>query len=77
MLGNGNYSIPSFAIFIFGALLLPDLWTTFYKDYINGRNSKPIICNNIGFRASIFRPNAKPENVSGNRSITLQQTFKF
>ena len=23
MLGNGNYSIPGFAIFIFGALLLP------------------------------------------------------
>jgi hypothetical protein len=42
MLGNGNYSIPSFAIFIFGALLLPDFWTTFYKDYINGRNSRPI-----------------------------------
>ena len=42
MLGNGNYSIPSFAIFIFGALLLPDLWTTFYKDYENGLNAKPI-----------------------------------
>src|ERR1043165_783495 len=24
MLANGNYTIPSFAIFIFGALLLPD-----------------------------------------------------
>jgi len=42
MLGNGNHSIPSLAIFIFGALLLPDLWTTFYKDYKNGQNSKPI-----------------------------------
>ncbi len=42
MLGNGNYSIPSFAIFIFGALLLPDLWTTFYKDYTKGKRSKPI-----------------------------------
>ncbi len=42
MLGNGNYSIPSFAIFIFGALLLPDLWVTFYKDYKNGLNAKPI-----------------------------------
>src|SRR5688572_30678993 len=30
MLGNGNYSIPSFAIFIFGAFFLPDLWVTFY-----------------------------------------------
>jgi len=42
MLGNGNHSIPSFAIFIFGALLLPDLWKTFYKDYKNGKNSKLI-----------------------------------
>ena len=42
MLGNGNYSIPSFTIFFFGALLLPDLWATFYKDYKKGRNSKPI-----------------------------------
>jgi hypothetical protein len=42
MLGNGNYTIPSFAIFIFGAILLPDLWVTFYKDYKNGLYSKPI-----------------------------------
>ncbi|MEJ8818469.1 hypothetical protein [Lacibacter sp. H407] len=42
MLGNGNYSIPSFAIFLFGALLLPDLWATFFKDFKNGLNSKPI-----------------------------------
>src|ERR1044072_2341793 len=27
MLGNGNHKIASFAIFIFGALLLPDLWS--------------------------------------------------
>lgn len=42
MLGNRNYSIPSFAIFIFGALMLPDLWKTFYEDFKNGRNTKPI-----------------------------------
>lgn len=42
MLGNGNYTIPSFAIFIFGIALLPDLWSTFYKDFILGRNSKQI-----------------------------------
>jgi hypothetical protein len=42
MLGNGNYSLPSFAIFIFGALLLPDLWATFYRDFRNGQNAKPI-----------------------------------
>jgi hypothetical protein len=42
MLGNGNCSIPSFSIFIFGILFLPDLWTTFYKDFLNGRRAKPI-----------------------------------
>lgn len=42
MLGNGNYSIPCFAILIFGALLLPDLWLTFYKDFKRGMQSVPI-----------------------------------
>jgi hypothetical protein len=42
MLGNGNYTIPTFAIFFFGVLLLPDLWKTFITDFKNGRNSKPI-----------------------------------
>ncbi|MEG5111040.1 hypothetical protein QUB32_30930 [Microcoleus sp. AT8-A4] len=42
MLGNGNYSIPSFAIFIFGAMFLPDLWSTFYRDFKSGQNAKPI-----------------------------------
>lgn len=39
MVGNGNYSIPSFAILIFGAILLPDLWLTFYSDFKKGRKS--------------------------------------
>lgn len=42
MLGNGNYSLPCFTILIFGAILLPEQWSTFYKDFINGQNSKPI-----------------------------------
>jgi hypothetical protein len=42
MLGNGNYSIPSFSIFIFGVIFLPDMWATFYEDFKNGRKSKPI-----------------------------------
>ncbi|WP_298516652.1 hypothetical protein [uncultured Kordia sp.] len=36
MIGNGNYSIPSFAIFIFGAFLLPELWMIFYSDFKKG-----------------------------------------
>ena len=39
MVGNGNYSIPSFAILIFGAILLPELWRTFYSDFKKGKNS--------------------------------------
>ncbi len=42
MLGNGNYTIPCFAILGFGAILLPDLWSTFYHDYKKGRKSIPI-----------------------------------
>lgn len=42
MIGNRNYSISVFAIFIFGALILPDFWTIFYQDFMKGRNSLPI-----------------------------------
>lgn len=71
MIGNGNYSIPSFAIFLFGALLLPDLWSTFYKDYKRGRKSLPISkwtieeyahCQTSLLREKVFdyEPEAKP-----------------
>lgn len=42
MIGNGNYSLPSFLIFFFGAILLPELLPTFYKDYSRGRHSLAI-----------------------------------
>ncbi|MGC4041826.1 MAG: hypothetical protein QM710_13855 [Flavobacterium sp.] len=42
MLGNGNHTIPCFAILGFGAMLLPDLWPIFYQDYKKGRDSIPI-----------------------------------
>ncbi|MEM7162229.1 MAG: hypothetical protein AAF487_07270 [Bacteroidota bacterium] len=42
MIGNGNYSFPSFSIFIFGAALLPDLWPTFIDDYQRGKRSIPL-----------------------------------
>ncbi|MEN5231570.1 hypothetical protein [Sphingobacterium faecium] len=47
MLGNGNYSVPSIMIFIFGFMLLPDLWKTFYFDFKKGSKSKPIKTWNI------------------------------
>ena len=42
MLGNGNISIPSLAIFLYGFLLLPNKWRIFYKDYKRGLASQPI-----------------------------------
>lgn len=42
MLGNGNYTIPCFAILLFGVILLPDEWTNFYKDFKSGQKTKPI-----------------------------------
>jgi hypothetical protein len=42
MLGNGNISIPSLAIFFYGFLLLPNKWKIFYKDFKAGLASQPI-----------------------------------
>lgn len=42
MLGNGNWSIPSIAIMLFGATLLPGRWPVFFQDFKNGRRTKPI-----------------------------------
>ncbi len=42
MLGNGNLSIPSIAIFLFGFILLPHMWKQFFKDFKLGYYSEPI-----------------------------------
>jgi len=42
MLGNGNISLPSIAIFLYGFFLLPHKWRAFYKDFKSGLSSQPI-----------------------------------
>ncbi|UZR94598.1 hypothetical protein [Chondrinema litorale] len=42
MLGNGNVTLPSITIFLFGFVLLPYKWRSFYKDFIQGRNTIPV-----------------------------------
>jgi hypothetical protein len=37
MLGNGNWTIPSLAIFVFGFLLLPQHWRLFRADFMLGQ----------------------------------------
>ncbi|MDZ7900064.1 MAG: hypothetical protein U5N85_18835 [Arcicella sp.] len=59
MLGNRNYSVSVFTIFIFGALLLPNFWITFCKDFRRGRKSLPIktwtIENYAHFQVSLLQ----------------------
>lgn len=75
MLGNDNYSIPSFTIFIFGALLLPDLWSTFYTDFKNGQNSKPIKTWTIEEYAHCQTSTLK--QIVENYSYTRQNKFEM
>lgn len=79
MLGNGNYSIPSFAIFFFGALFLPDLWITFYRDFIKGQSSKPIStwtiegyahCQIATLREIVFNYSKSKQNIYDMNSLT-------
>jgi len=80
MLGNGNYSPASFVIFIFGALFLPDLWKTFYRDFMNGRHTQPIknwtieeyaFCQTTTLREIILNSSKQPEQKYGRFSLPL------
>lgn len=42
MLGNGNWSIPSLAIFFYGFALLPFKARTFWADFQKGRKALPV-----------------------------------
>lgn len=81
MIGNGNYSVPSFFIFLFGALFLPDLWLTFYKDFVNGKKAKPISswtieeyahCQTSTLREIVFNYSPSPQN-----NLTMVFITKF
>lgn len=39
MIGNGNWSIPSLAIFLYGVILLPGKWKIFVNDYQEGKKA--------------------------------------
>lgn len=84
MLGNRNYSIPSFAIFAFGALFLPELWKTFYKDFLNGRNAKPIStwtieefahCQTNTLKDIVFNFSPSHQNIYDLRTLTRFGAF--
>ncbi|MBX0293098.1 hypothetical protein K3G63_21820 [Hymenobacter sp. HSC-4F20] len=42
MLGNGNWTLPSLLIFLFGFVLLPQHWAVFRQDFQAGRQCLPL-----------------------------------
>lgn len=79
MIGNGNYSIPSFAILIFGAILLPDLWRTFYSDFKKGKKSigisewtieKYATRNLHKLRAELLKPEFEQKTIFDMKRVT-------
>jgi hypothetical protein len=65
MLGNGNWTLPSLLIFLFGFVLLPNHWRIFWQDFQKGKNSLSIAawtieqyahCDLLQLRQSIAKP---------------------
>ena len=81
MLGNGNYTFPCFAILIFGALLLPDKWLTFYSDFKLGQNTQPIsnwtIENYANFQTSALRKLIMKPSYKTQSTVTMKTISKF
>lgn len=81
MVGNGNYSIPSFTILTFGAILLPDLWLTFYSDFKKGKKTigisewtieKYATRNLTELRTELLKPEFEQKT-----TIDMKQVTKF
>lgn len=87
MLGNGNWSLLSILIFIYGAILLPNRWSLFAVDFEKGSRAIPIKKWTIEafanqsveeLRAGIFNQREKKVSLMKNLSIrTLSQYGSF
>ncbi|WBX75324.1 hypothetical protein PG911_11720 [Tenacibaculum ovolyticum] len=84
IVGNRNYSIPSFAILIFGVILLPDLWRTFYSDFKKGKNSigisewsieKYATRNLTELRAELLKPEFEQKTTFDMKLVTKFGAF--
>jgi hypothetical protein len=84
MIGNGNWSIPSLAIFIYGAILLPSKWKIFKDDFIEGSNAIPIKDWSIDefadkqideLRKQVF--NQRRENMNPIRNLTMREISQY
>ena len=84
MVGNGNYSIPSFAILTFGAILLPELCRTFYSDFKKGKESigisewtieKYATRNLTELRAELLKPEFEQKTIFEMKRVTKFGAF--
>lgn len=81
MLGNGNHTIPCFAILTFGAILLPDEWSTLYKDFKNGQKFKPISSWTIekyaDFQTKTLREQIIETSNENQKTVTIRTITKY
>jgi len=84
MIGNGNWSIVSLAIFVYGAILLPNEWALFKEDFKEGRKAIPIKDWSIEefaekqieeLRESVF--NQREEKVNSMDNTTIRKISQY
>jgi len=84
MLGNGNWSFPSVAIFVYGAILLPNKWYLFKKDFEEGKKAIPIKHWSIQdyasmkideLRQSVF--NQREEKLKPMKYLTIRKISQY
>ena len=84
MIGNGNWSIPSLAIFIYGAILLPSKWNLFKEDFKEGRKAIPIKDWSIEefadkqieeLRKRVF--NQREEKLNPMKNLTIREISQY
>ena len=84
MIGNGNWSIPSLAIFVYGAILLPSKWKLFKRDFQEGRKAISIKNWSIEefadkqideLREKVF--NQREEKLNPMKNLTIKEISQY
>lgn len=84
MIGNGNWSIASILIFLYGAILLPNKWKLFIEDFKEGKKAIPI--KNWSIEEFALHPidklrnkvlNQREVKLSLMRNITIREISQY
>lgn len=81
MLGNGNYTVPCISILVFGAILLPDEWSAFYRDFRIGQKSIPVSSWTIekyaDFKTQSLREQVIETRTENQKLLTMKTISKY